>query len=228
MALLAEWNGHKFEVTPFAVRGFGDLQISGSCKTSDTSKTFNINVPNLNKKTGERQYDKKGNLKTKKEKHTNKFKKFSSGEPIDLSFSAYLHTQLGCDVRNEAMDFINDAERGAKGYLYIDGHKIVTCEMMLTKASVSEVKIAPNGWWLSATVNLSMVQASTFDQSTDFAAAFIPARLAESSTLRLIRKISTSTNAVNGWTETREQIAALGLDDTETVIYTARQASQWS
>ena len=212
MALLAEWNGHRFEVTPYAIRGFGDLSISGSCKTSDTSKTFTINVPNLNKKTGQ---------------HTNKFKKFSAGEPIDLSFNAYLHTQLGCDVRNEAMDFINDAERGAKGYLYIDGHKIVTCEMMLTKANVTDVKIASNGWWLSATVQLTMAQASTFDQSSDFAAAFIPARLAEYSSLRLIRKISTSTNAVNALIESREQIVALGLDDTETIIYTARQASQW-
>lgn len=227
MALLAEWNGHRFEVTPYAVRGFGSLQISGSCKTSDTSKKFTIMVPNLNKKTGQRQYDKKGNLKTKKENHTNYFKKFSNGQPVELSFSAYLHTQLGCDVRNEAMDFINDAEKGAKGYLYIDGHKIVTCEMMLTKAEVTDVKIAANGWWLSATVNLSMEQASTFDQSTDYAAAFIPARLAESSTLKLIRKISTSQNTVNGKIESREQILALGLDATETLIYTARQVSQW-
>lgn len=228
MALLAEWNGHRFEVTPYAVRGFGDMEISGSCKTTDTSKKFTINVPNLNKKTGERQYDKKGNLKTKKENHTNAFKKYSAGQAIEISFSAYLHTQLGCDVRNEAMDFINDAERGAKAYLYVDGHKIVTCEMMLTKASVTDVKIAANGWWLSATVKLTMVQASTFDQKTDYAAAFIPARLAESSTLRLISKISTRLNSVNGKIESQEQIIALGLDDTETIIYTARQVSEWS
>lgn len=227
MALLAEWNGHRFEVTPYAVRGFGDLQISGSCKTSDTNKSFTVKVPALDRK-GQRQYDKKGNLKTKNETHKNFFKKFSNGQPIDLSFSAYLHTQLGCDVRNEAMDWINDAEKGAKGYLYIDGHKIVTCEMMLTKANVTEVKIAANGWWLSATVQLTMVQASTFDQSTDYAAAFIPARLAESSTLKLMRKISTAQNAVNGKIESREQIVALGLDETETIIYTARQVSQWS
>lgn len=227
MALLAEWNGHRFEVTPYAVRSFGDLQISGSCKTSDTNKSFTVKVPALDRK-GQRQYDKKGNLKTKNETHKNFFKKFSNGQPIDLSFSAYLHMQLGCDVRNEAMDFINDAEKGSKGYLYIDGHKIVTCEMMLTKANVTDVKIAANGWWLSATVKLTMVQASTFDQSTDYAAAFIPARLAESSTLKLMRKISTAQNAVNGKIESREQIVALGLDETETIIYTARQVSQWS
>ena len=136
MAEIGRWHNHKFEVSPSLIRGFTGLQIKGSSETED------------------------------KEINQEKFASRKSAKPTEISLSIHLNALLGCDVRNEAMQFIDDAKAGEKGYFYIGNKKLVTCQMMLTEASISETEITNNGTWVAATVQLTLKQASKNDGTT--------------------------------------------------------------
>lgn len=214
MGLVAQWNGHRFEVSPDAIRSFNNLQISGSCKTDTQTKSFTIVVPDGNNKS-----------KTKKVTKNNVVSVFKETVPIELSFTALLHSMLGCDVRNEALAFINDAESGAADYFYLGGHKIASCTFLITKANVKEVNISENGWWMSAAVEISMTQASTFDQQTGVAIASVPTSIAAAaSTTRFLTKASvraSSTTANSGGAESVSD----GIAAANSVIAAGKSAS---
>lgn len=130
------WNGHKFIVSPRLIRGFTGLSIKGASETDV-------------KTASSQQYIKR-----------------KAGKPMEVTLTVGLNAALGCNVRVEALKFITDARSGASNYLYIGNKKLVTCQLMLTAASVDEVEIAPNNKWHSAKVNLTMTQASKNDGST--------------------------------------------------------------
>ena len=133
MAEIASWNGHSFTVSPKLIRGFTGLTIKGSSETED--------------KTSDGQ----------------KYVSRKNSNPSEITLTAELNALTGCDVKNEALKFVNEARSGAKNYFYMGGKKLITCKLMLTEASVSETTIAPNGTWISCKVKLTMKQCAKYD-----------------------------------------------------------------
>jgi hypothetical protein len=133
MAEIASWNGHSFTVSPKLIRGFTGLTIKGSSETAD--------------KTSDGQ----------------KYVSRKNSNPSEITLTAELNALTGCDVKNEALKFVDEARSGAKNYFYMGGKKLITCQLMLTEASVSETTIAPNGTWISCKVKLTMKQCAKYD-----------------------------------------------------------------
>lgn len=133
MAEIASWNGHSFTVSPKLIRGFTGLTIKGSSETKD--------------KTSDGQ----------------KYVSRKNSNPSEITLTAELNALTGCDVKNEALKFVDEARSGAKNYFYMGGKKLITCQLMLTEASVSETTIAPNGTWISCKVKLTMKQCAKYD-----------------------------------------------------------------
>lgn len=133
MAEIASWNGHSFTVSPKLIRGFTGLTIKGSSETED--------------KTSDGQ----------------KYVSRKNSNPSEITLTAELNALTGCDVKNEALKFVDEARSGAKNYFYMGGKKLITCQLMLTEASVSETTIAPNDTWISCKVKLTMKQCAKYD-----------------------------------------------------------------
>lgn len=135
MALTGQWNGIKFKVSTNIVRGFSSLQIKGQCETE------------------EKKSDKESYSAWKNEK------------ACECSMKVTLHRELGCDVRKEAMKFVAYAKRGEQDYFYVGKSKLATYQFMLVSADVDNVEISPKGTWVSATVSLTLKQATKKDGS---------------------------------------------------------------
>ena len=133
MAEIASWNGHSFTVSPKLIRGFTGLTIKGSSETEEKSSDGQKYVSRKN------------------------------SNPSEITLTAELNALTGCDVKNEALKFVDEARSGAKNYFYMGGKKLITCQLMLTEASVSETTIAPNGTWISCKVKLTMKQCAKYD-----------------------------------------------------------------
>lgn len=134
---IARWNGHIFEVSSEVVRGFTGLSITGSTETEDTE-------------SGGQKYVSRKN-----------------GKPKQITLTAVLNAQFGCDVKAEAMAFVDEATASEKDYFYIGGKKLMECSLMLVQADVSEVAIAPGGTWVRADVKLTLKQCSKNDGSAN-------------------------------------------------------------
>lgn len=133
MPEMGAWNGHSFTVSPQVIRSFADLSISASSETSD-------------KKEG-----------------SQGIVAWKNGNAAEVSFSVTLSALTGCDVRTEALQFIDEARSGAKDYFYVGGQKLLTCQLMLTDAQVSDTVLAPSGVWVSCKVSLSFKQCTKYD-----------------------------------------------------------------
>ena len=130
------WHGHIFEVSPNVIRDFSTLIVKGGMATDE--------------KVGSKQA----------------FKVVKNSNPVEVSFKVALHAALGCNVRDEAMAFVMDAEQGATDWLYINGTKLIDCTLMLTEADVSVKDISPNGTWVYCELTLQFRQGSQFGGST--------------------------------------------------------------
>ena len=128
-----KWNSHTFVVSPNVIRSFTGLTIKGSSETED-------------KETGGQKYVSR-----------------KSGKPAEISLTVLLSALTGNDVRNEALAFVDEARRGSQGYFYVGGKKLVTCQLMLTDASISETQIASNGVWVGCKVQLTFKQSGKYD-----------------------------------------------------------------
>lgn len=125
------WGGHVFIVSAKLIRGFTDLAIEGSSETEEKEKG--------------------------KQKHVSR----KRGNPLDVSVTVQLSAFTGCNVRKEALEFVSEARKGKTDYFYVGGKKLVSCELMLTNASVQEIEISPGGTWTNAKVALSFKQYDT-------------------------------------------------------------------
>ena len=135
--ILLEWNGHKFYVTPTKVVGYKSLQITASCETEDETNGGN------------------------------KYVKKKNDGGYEVKFTAILDKRLGVsDVRAMAMHLAEDARTGAKSYVYNNGSKLFTPQMMGTGATVKNIVTAPNGTWISAEVDMTLKQCSKGDGSS--------------------------------------------------------------
>ncbi len=133
MPEVGKWNSHTFVVSPNVIRSFTGLTIKGSSETED-------------KETGGQKYVSR-----------------KSGKPAEISLTVLLSALTGNDVRNEALTFVDEARRGSQGYFYVGGKKLVTCQLMLTDASISETQIASNGVWVGCKVQLTFKQSGKYD-----------------------------------------------------------------
>ena len=135
--ILLEWNGHQFYVTPTKVVGYKSLQITASCETEDETNGGN------------------------------KYVKKKNDGGYEVKFTAILDKRLGVsDVRAIAMHLAEDARTGAKSYVYNNGSKLFTPQMMGTGATVKNIVTAPNGTWISAEVDMTLKQCSKGDGSS--------------------------------------------------------------
>ena len=130
MGEIGRWNRHRFIVSSDVIRSFDNLNITGGSETED------------------------------KENNKEKYVSYKNAKPTQITIDVHLSAQLGCNVREEAMGMIDDAQKGISDYFYIGKEKLVTYKLMLTDASVSEVGITHTCYWSQATVRL------TFKQST--------------------------------------------------------------
>lgn len=133
MPEVGKWNSHTFVVSPNVIRSFTGLTIKGSSETED-------------KETGGQKYVSR-----------------KSGKPAEISLTVLLSALTGNDVRNEALTFVDEARRGSQGYFYVGGKKLVTCQLMLTDASISETQIASNDVWVGCKVQLTFKQSGKYD-----------------------------------------------------------------
>lgn len=133
MAEIGSWNGHSFVVSPTLIRGFTGLTIKGSSETED--KTSN----------------------------SQKYVSRKNSKPSEITLTVEPNAMTGCDVKNEALKFVDEARCGANNYFYLSGKKLISCKLMLTEASISETVIAPNGTWVSCKVKLTMKQCAKYD-----------------------------------------------------------------
>lgn len=129
MGVIGRWGGYTFEVSPSVVRSFTEMSIKGSSDTED------------------------------KESGGEKYVARKSGKPSEVSLTVQLNAMLGCNVRAEAMGFVEDATSGKTDYFYVGSGKLFVPSMMLTEADVSKVVMSADGTWLSADVKLTLKQS---------------------------------------------------------------------
>ena len=135
MPEIGSWNNHIFEYTPTLIRGFEDLSIKSGSETKDKTSSSQGYVSRKNAKADE------------------------------VSLTVKLSALTGCNPRDEANAFIKEARNGATAYMYIGGAKLVPCKLMLTDATVNEIKMV-NGLWVSCSVQLTLRQAGKYDGSS--------------------------------------------------------------
>ena len=137
MAEIGRWGGQKFEVKSNYVQGFTGLSVKGSSETED------------------------------KESGGEKYVSRKNGKPTEISLTIHLNALTGCtNVRDTAMWFINQARAGKKDYFYIKNGKLVPCQVMLTEASVKEIKMTNAADWICCDVQLTLKQCSKWDGTT--------------------------------------------------------------
>ena len=127
----ARWGGHKFTVSPKKIIGFDGLQIHGACEVESKKKNGQLYAA--------RKYAK----------------------PTEVTMTAHLYAQTGCDVRKTALKFVEEAKKGKNDYCYIGSKKLFTYKILLTDATVKEIEIAHNKTWIKADVQLTFEQTGT-------------------------------------------------------------------
>lgn len=130
---IGSWGNHTFEVNPVLIRSFTGLTIRGGAEVDE--KTSN----------------------------NQKYVRRKAGNAHELTVTVILSAYMGCDVRAEAMSFVEDARNCEEGYFYIAGKKLLPETLMLTEAQVSEVELSPTGEMVHAQVQLTMKQSDKGD-----------------------------------------------------------------
>lgn len=136
--ILIQWHDVQFYANASQVRGLTDLTISSSIETED-------------KENGGTKYVSKKNSKG-----------------YEISMKALFDARLGIkDVKKEAMALAKYGATGRTGYMYAKGEKLVTPILMMTSAKVSNIRMTPNGVWISAEVQITLKTCSKLDGTTN-------------------------------------------------------------
>lgn len=139
------WNNFSFYARANAIRGINDISIRASTETENGTAD------------GEN------------------FVSRTAANPYEISFTALLNQLLGENVKYTATGLTEAARKSEKGYIYMAGAKLFTCQFMATNAEIDNLEIAPNGTWLSCTVKMTMKQCSKYN------GAIVPSQTAASS-----------------------------------------------
>lgn len=130
MAVIGQYGGWTFEVRANYMRPFKDFQIVSECETED--------------KTADAQ----------------KYVSAKNGKPIQITTTVTLNAYLGADVRGDAIGLIDAAQRSYQGYFYIQSKKLFPFMLMLTRASIKNFVLSPNGQWIACDIDLTLKQSS--------------------------------------------------------------------
>lgn len=130
MAAIGQYGGWTFEIRANYMRPFKDFQIVSECETED--------------KTADAQ----------------KYVSAKNGKPIQITTTVTLNAYLGADVRGDAIGLIDAAQRSYQGYFYIQSKKLFPFMLMLTKASIKNFVLSPNGQWIACDIDLTLKQSS--------------------------------------------------------------------
>ena len=164
MALVGKWNGHKFQVSKKQFYSFGDLTIKGSSETEDKTKDKQKYVKRKNGKPTEVSITVVLNAeiagKTITETVQDRVVSKQGGKMITRTVERTQKRYEALDVRQDAMQFIEEARKGKADYFYIGGKKLVPYKLMLVDATVKEVEIDAKKTWVRAEVQLSMKQCA--------------------------------------------------------------------
>lgn len=133
MAIIAQWNSIKFEVSPSAIKSFNDLMIKATLETETTTD-------------GWQKYEVRKAIK-----------------PIEISMTVRLTAGLGYNVRSEAENFTNSVYTKSADYFYVGGKKLHPSKITLVEATISKIEINADGTWASAEAALSFRQSSLLD-----------------------------------------------------------------
>lgn len=130
MAVIGQYGGWTFEIRANYMRPFKDFQIVSECETED--------------KTADAQ----------------KYVSAKNGKPIQITTTVTLNAYLGANVRGDAIGLIDAAQRSYQGYFYIQSKKLFPFMLMLTKASIKNFVLSPNGQWIACDIDLTLKQSS--------------------------------------------------------------------
>ena len=130
MAVIGQYGGWTFEIRANYMRPFKDFQIVSECETED--------------KTADAQ----------------KYVSAKNGKPIQITTTVTLNAYLGADVRGDAIRLIDAAQRSYQGYFYIQSKKLFPFMLMLTRASIKNFVLSPNGQWIACDIDLTLKQSS--------------------------------------------------------------------
>lgn len=130
MATIGKWKNHKFVVSADKIESFKNLQIKGG-----------------------------SNLKESKKKKKSVVKR-ENAKPLEVSLTVELNVLVGSDVRKSALVLVKESTKGAKGYMYIGGKKLMTCKLMLTDATLKNPEFSLSGKWTKAEVTLTLKQCT--------------------------------------------------------------------
>lgn len=130
MAVIAQFGELKFEISSSAALLFQGLKMSAECETAE--------------QTGNSQ----------------QYVSAKNGKAVQISLSIILNAALGIDVKMQATDILNTAQRGGQGYFYIGGAKVFPFKLMMTKADTEEIAIDPSGRWISTKINVTLKQST--------------------------------------------------------------------
>lgn len=130
MAVLAQFDTLKFEITSRSATLIQGIKMSAGCDTEDESD------------------EKKGYVTR------------SNGQPLEISFTAVLNAALGVDVKSAVTSILSAAKNGTQSYLYIAGEKIFQFKLMIVKAETEEIVLSPSGAWVRTNVNITLKQSS--------------------------------------------------------------------
>lgn len=130
MAVIGQYGGWTFEIRANYMRPFKDFQIVSECETED--------------KTADAQ----------------KYVSAKNGKPIQITTTVTLNAYLGANVRGDAIGLIDAAQRSYQGYFYIQSKKLFPFMLMLTRASIKNFVLSPNGQWIACDIDLTLKQSS--------------------------------------------------------------------
>lgn len=130
MAVIGQYGGWTFEIRANYMRPFKDFQIVSECETED--------------KTADAQ----------------KYVSAKNGKPIQITTTVTLNAYLGANVRGDAIGLIDAAQRSYQGYFYIQSKKLFPFMLMLTRASIKNFVLSPNGQWIACDIVLTLKQSS--------------------------------------------------------------------
>ncbi len=130
MAVIAQFGELKFEISSSTALLFHNLKMSAECETEEQTD------------------------------NSQQYISFKNGKAVQISLSAILNASLGIDVKQQATDFLNTAQRGGQGYFYAGGAKVFPFKLMMTKADTEEITIDPSGRWVSTKINVTLKQSS--------------------------------------------------------------------
>lgn len=130
MAVIGQYGGWTFEIRANYMRPFKNFQIVSECETED--------------KTADAQ----------------KYVSAKNGKPIQITTTVTLNAYLGANVRGDAIGLIDAAQRSYQGYFYIQSKKLFPFMLMLTRASIKNFVLSPNGQWIACDIDLTLKQSS--------------------------------------------------------------------